>query len=137
MRYLLLAMLAIGLAPVWAEAGSRNSGWSVSVGFAYSEGYGYRSSDYFDARVTYSEGYKHGRGVSYHPPRVHVQERYRHREPVICRPPVIYKAPPVIYQAPPVVYHPPVVIYQPTYRPYDCYPNYGTYYRSTTYYYRY
>lgn len=118
MRYLLLGCLVVGLLPLVAEAGRRDSGFSVSIGFGSSSGYHYGSGDYFDARISYSEGYRHRSRVSHRPPRVHVRER------------VYYPAPRVVYRPVPVY----VPTYRPTYQSYDCYPNYGSYYRSTTYY---
>jgi hypothetical protein len=132
MRYALLALVVLGLAPVAAEAGhrDRDSRWSVSVGFGYSD-YGWRGGDYFDTRIRYSERYD--RGWDCYPRYSRVSDcppRYYYRETYYCPPPVVYRPAPVYVAPPPVVYYP-----APVYR-YDCYPRGGYgYYRSTSYYY--
>jgi hypothetical protein len=132
MRYALLALVVLGLTPVMAEAGhrDRDSRWSVSVGFGYSD-YGWGGGDYFSSRIRYSEGYHGGyrhyprySDVSYCPPRYEYRETY-------CPPPVVYQPAPVYVAPPPVVYYP-----APVYRYEPCYPSGGYgYYRSTSFYY--
>jgi hypothetical protein len=126
MRYALLAVMVVGLMPVVAEAGhrdrDRDSRWSVSVGFGYSD-YGYRSGSHFGTGFSYSEGYRY-RG---HYPRYDYYPRPVYRE--YCPPPVVYRPAPV-YAPPPVVYYPP-----PVYRYEPCYPSGGyTYYRARYHY---